>query len=790
MVRAEGHSMGRGRLILASAALVVTAATVATATPAAAPATAPTAASVALPAGHAAHARLHGIPRGAPPAAYRHEPRLPKAHGWPFSNSAFPRTSGTGREARGALFWSDFVDDAYGAAGTQQTPISALAPQRGGYLYASKKAHNDGADIFRAAVGLTRRATYWRIDWNTLADKRLPIAEWTFDTDQSTATGAKAWPAGAGVRSPGIDKAMVVSSRGARIIDTRTGHRIATLPTRVSMRARSFVVRVPRRVLPVRGIWRVRLAAGIANAKGTGFAPVPAADGALPGQPAVYNVTFRSVNQEPPVYVPPGDPGGSGNGLARGAKYGNFWMDGHQADALSRNDVSAFSLPVDWKQLAAHRTTPQPRPTGYSVRWYVTPLHLGQGIIPNPVSQADGDLRPNYLSRIQPYAVYVPTDYDPSRPTPLTWILHSLSVNYNQYGGYDPAQIRQECEDRRSICATTEGFGPDGWYFDEAEVDFWDVWHQLAKTYHLDPNRTDITGYSMGGYASYKLGLSYPDLFAKSMPLAGPPGCGLRLAQGAGGPAGPGHCTTDGDTTPLVRNARWVPYVLGDGVADELVPVSSVLQQVKAFTDRGYRIHFELYPAEDHLVFATQDGFSSEIAQLGVTRRVHNPGHITYAWYPSLTNHRWGIGPTGVYWVRGLHARNRAAGRLARIDVRDGMRPRRTISTLQRRHVNVPGDPSPAVVTDEKWRRGHTPARRHRMSLRLGDVRRIGVDTRRARFRHGRLVVHSDGRARVRLLHVSPGAWVTAHGHVVRRAAGRRLTVPVRKGTTKLRLHR
>ena len=55
------------------------------------------------------------------------------------------------------------------------------------------------------------------------------------------------------------------------------------------------------------------------------------------------------------------------------------------------------------------------------------------------------------------------------------------------------------------------------------------------------------------------------------MPLAGPPFCGMRVAGDIAGPAGPGRCSTDGNTTPLVPNARDVPYVLADGGLDELV---------------------------------------------------------------------------------------------------------------------------------------------------------------------------------------------------------------------------
>jgi hypothetical protein len=47
------------------------------------------------------------------------------------------------------------------------------------------------------------------------------------------------------------------------------------------------------------GTWTVRLAAGLANWAGDGFADVPEGHGALPGQPNVYNLAFRTSRRRP-----------------------------------------------------------------------------------------------------------------------------------------------------------------------------------------------------------------------------------------------------------------------------------------------------------------------------------------------------------------------------------------------------------------------------------------------------------------------------------------------------------
>ncbi|MCW2776955.1 MAG: Alpha/beta hydrolase family protein, partial [Frankiales bacterium] len=710
-----------------------------------------------------------GLPDGVPAAARRPEPALPKPHGWPFAE-AFSRTSGTERVGGGASYWSDFLYDDHGAATVPQPvgTVANLAPTDGSYTYPAGPAAMDGADVFRNAVGLDADASYWRVDWNTLEDPSVPVAVWGLDTDGSTSTGVREWPAGAGVRSPGLDRALVVSSRGAWLVDARTGaRRDVSAGLTVDRSARSFVVRVPRTVLPVSGTWRVRLVAGLANAAGDGMAP--AAGGALPGGTAVYNVSYRSVRQEPQQYKhgTVSNVGGT-SAAVRATDLGNYWMEDHQAEALAAGDVGAFALDLRWSALRTPTVSPEPLVTGYSNRWLVSRVDLGQGVIADTGSgQATGDLRPNYLGRVQPYAVYVPTTYRPGTPTPLTWMLHSLGVNHNQYGALDPQQVQQTCEDRRSICATTLGRGPDMWYFDEAEVDFWEVWNRVAHAFTLDPERTVMSGYSMGGYASYKLGLAYPDLFAKSMPLAGPPTCGVRVVGAVRAPAGSGRCTDDGDTLPLVRNAHDLQYVLADGAVDELVPVASVLQQVQQFDTLGYRYHFELYPAEGHLDYAAQDAFASPTSQLGRTVRAKAPATVDYTWYPDLTRADLGIGPTGAYWVRDLAARASAPGVLAHVVAHSAALPDHVLTVHKAQHLETPGDPSPAMVTDQTWQRGGLRPQSPTLTLGLTDVRSLSVDGARAGLASApriALTVTSDGPSTVLLRGMRPGAVVVEGG--------------------------
>ena len=75
-----------------------------------------------------------------------------------------------------------------------------------------------------------------------------------------------------------------------------------------------------------------------------------------------------------------------------------------------------------------------------------------------------------------------------------------------------------------------------------------EVWAQIAALYHLNPDYTDITGYSMGGIGTFKLGSQFPDLFARAQPTVG--------------------FETNNDVLASLRN---VPVLMWNASADELV---------------------------------------------------------------------------------------------------------------------------------------------------------------------------------------------------------------------------
>jgi pimeloyl-ACP methyl ester carboxylesterase len=520
----------------------------------------------------------------------------------------------------------------------------------------------------------------------------------------------------------------------------------------------------------VTGAWRVRLASGLANPAGDGFAPATLVGGGpVPaGYPNVYNVAFRTVAQEPPIYtdgltdalevamgklIQATPVLGSTYGLdgQERAITGNFWSEDDQADTLNSGEVSKFSLLIRWSELERRLWSPQPLPRGYSVRWYVSRFNLGGGLGTSEALQSSPSSSyneiPQILSRTQPYAVYVPKDYSSRHPAALTWTLHSLETNYGQYAGLDPRLIEQLCEQRSSICVSPEGLGPSGDWAGMAEADLWQVWRAVADTYNIDPDRTTLSGYSMGGEASNTLASEHPDLFAGGLVL-------------------------DGSTfAPIpMSNLRWVPYVIDNTIGDELDPTTDAVNEADQFDALGQRYTLLLHSGGDHITFAVEDRFDDAVAALGEPVRTRDPGRFSYAWKPSNDNTKQGIGATGAYWLDQLNARD--AKSTASITADDEALPYPTITDL-RSPLGPVSSPTPGFARSLSWQLGAAPPARATASLLLQNVATVAINASQARLRRGTITVKTDGPTRLTFERLPAGTAISEGSRRLGRAPRR-----------------
>ncbi|GAA1127191.1 S-layer homology domain-containing protein [Citricoccus alkalitolerans] len=561
-----------------------------------------------------------GLPNGVPDAALAPEPTLPKASGWDFSET-FARTSGTGRYDDGAYLWTDWLYDDTGT---------------GNFTYDDPESTgSNGADIFRAAIAADDSFTYWRIDWNTLIDPEVPIAAWTFDTDRDTTTGVEDWPAAAGASSPGIDTSLVVSSRGAWVTDLQSGEEIDVVSEggqiTVDADARSFVVAVPRDVLPADGSWTTRLASGLADSTGTAFAPAPQSGEGT----RIYNASFRDMEDEPHL-------------VGDYSSAATHWNNGRQSELLADGDLSDFALDLDWSAIDARESTAEAAPTGYSTRWFVSSVELAQGMDAEArKSPGPGLLPASFWGRVQPYTVYVPTTYSADEPAPLTILLHGGDSNHNAFLGSRKDELYGPmCEERGSICVSPLGRGLSTWYINHAELDVWEVWNRTAETFTLDSESTVVGGHSMGGVGSTRLLTNYPDVFA-----------GAVIASGAGYYNAAGQRDREG-APGRVENLGHVNTFIDSGSED--IALANTRVWDAELEDAGVPYQANYYEGADHGAFGWL-GWSDAARYLSGMTRTTDPADIVYRWEPGDDRPDLGLETDGAYWLTGLDPRDDSA---------------------------------------------------------------------------------------------------------------------------------
>src|SRR3954466_15954332 len=247
-----------------------------------------------------------------------------------------------------------------------------------------------------------------------------------------------------------------------------------------------------------------------------------------------------------------------------------------------------------------------------------------------------------YVGQLQPYALYVPKKPLPRKGFGLVVSMHGLSANYNEFLGSNESRQLAE-RGTGSIFASPEGRGPDGSYKSYAEADVFEMWADVARNYHLNPDLTDVTGYSMGGGGTYRLASRWPDLFARAFPIVGPP--------------------TSAATFASLRN---IPVLAWYGQNDELVGPEMSEEAFLNASQAGIRYDHWIFTPAGHITEGNNDEFGPAVRFFGDHTVDRDPAHVTYLLdrgqapkAESPSDH--------AYWLSGLKSRGSGA---ATVDAR------------------------------------------------------------------------------------------------------------------------
>ena len=623
--------------------------------------------------------------------------------------------AGRSQVSRGELIYTDYLYDDYGPNlnGIPDLPQfrDNLAPKSGDYGYPADPARYgyNAADLRELRLALDRRGLHVLIYLQTMKAKDAAIATIAIDRDGDGSTGSGAWPDGAGLTSPGSDRFLTLSGTFGRL--TRANGTTRGVRVTANLKRNAIEAFVPRRALG-RLSRRARVAIGVGLAGPNGAY----LDQGV-GTP-VFDLGFQGEEAYDLV---------------------SHWGDKRQSAALADRGVGGFSSALRPRKLRRHRTIRFKLRPGFYNRIFRSGYSYGEGINLKQDS-VEGNADPMFLGRFQTYGLYVPKGYRRGRRTPLLLDGHSLDVNHNEYKAVGSRQLTQLGDDRRSLIITPLARGMDTWYLDSGLVDVFEAWRDVRRHYRADPDRTSITGYSMGGYMTYRLGLLMPDAFVRASVYVGPPL--FYMWPYPAPPSTSPEWAVRGNTNLLVGNGLNLPFEINHGNLDELVPVTGVVQQANTFKAAGNPYRFYHHAADDHLAFiAVVNQWEHTREWLGTGRRNLSPVDVRYRRYPSMDLRRAGLVFDGAYWVDRLRLRDAGAvdsfGEIEATSFARGGHRRRLVDEGTSVYTGPTGI-SPATVTGQHLVKGAAIRKRNAFEASLDNLRSVTFLARRMGLKLGR----------------------------------------------------
>ena len=256
----------------------------------------------------------------------------------------------------------------------------------------------------------------------------------------------------------------------------------------------------------------------------------------------------------------------------------------------------------------------------------------------------------------------------------------------------------------------------------------------MARRFSLNPRRVALSGYSMGGYGTYKLGIAVarpvrPRLHHRRAHPVAARGCRpTRPPQGQ-----------STNSNLVLENARWVPFLNWAGTVDESVPYVGAPRAAGALRRAGAaQPAVELRRRPLHARGDRRVGGRARLPRARARQARPAAGGLrVHARRRPAARSGWcTTTPTG---SRALRVRDRSGD--PRTDPARGEVSARSrafgVGAPVTRQVSLPlqGDPLPTAIEGTEWARLPRRRKANALALRLENVRSLRVDGRRARLR-------------------------------------------------------
>lgn len=560
------------------------------------------------------------------------------------------------------------------------------------------KGLSNAANLVQLQLGLQGGRVHVRAMLETLLDPNVPVLGVAFDTDGDPATGAPSLPGGRwSPQGPlGVDALAVLRQGDSRLLGWEGAAWADRGPLSARVDAATNTIDATLPLSPEAAAWRVAGVLGVRDSSGHSWV-----DG---GQP-IADVAFRG--HEPP----------------------SAWQHQHNDAILAGTEPSSHAVAsVDFAAVAARTDRPADEgitDAGFHTGVYRSDLRLGEGIGSATLTAPGGHSVPVgslYAGPYQPYLVWSAPNL-PARP-PVIVYMHGFTQNHldnatsfgpvHQGGGVQGAFTGNGGFEPPAVVVMPLGRGENTFYIGAAEQDVLDATDDAVAKAGADPSRVVLSGISMGGFGTYRLGVRYPDRWSAAVPFIGTGGSAQyefspvprsvldQVFSPSGFPTG---------NAELLENLADLPMRMINGQVDPIVNNVLVSQDTLRLDQLGYDYRAWVLLRRQHEVVPSLSNCIL-VDAVGRTRAV-DPAHVVLSVEPALFMHD---PQTGLdlrydraYWVSGVSVRAGAdkgtvdVTSLARAD--RGTTATRVVGAGQNltKGADLCG-PNPSVRTGDAWR--------------------------------------------------------------------------------------
>jgi predicted peptidase len=206
-------------------------------------------------------------------------------------------------------------------------------------------------------------------------------------------------------------------------------------------------------------------------------------------------------------------------------------------------------------------------------------------------------------SQIYRYQVFLPSNWDKQQKWPVVLFLHG----YGERGDNGlletdvglPHAIRQRDKPMPFVVVMPQCLAGEHVFTDlDMEAVALAALKQSIKEFHGDPDRTYLTGLSMGGYATWNIAARHPGIFAAYVPVC------AGIQPNHDHPQLKSSLLDDPSiSNPYVEIARRIgktPVWIFHGDADPSVPVEESRKMAQALRTAGGDVKYTEYPGVAH----------------------------------------------------------------------------------------------------------------------------------------------------------------------------------------------